>query len=193
MSYRSFKHLLGETSLERKCRYIFAAGILILVTASFYWYGQKTESLVAEQTTRIAQAKIEPTFDKLHYKAWATRNFATVIEALSLNRSTLGGPAEYETLVINPYRETGTGAASTSGAISTEELDKFEKEPTASSFEREAIARFVSAADAQEAFQHAGTPRPKPFTFATARRCGAESRSGPSTSTSRPSCSRRTA
>ena len=46
MSYRSFKHLLGETSLERKCRFIFGLGILVLVTVSFFWYGQKTESLV---------------------------------------------------------------------------------------------------------------------------------------------------
>ena len=44
MSYRTFKHLLGETSLERKCRFIFGGGILALVTLSFYWYGQKTES-----------------------------------------------------------------------------------------------------------------------------------------------------
>ncbi len=52
VSYRSFKHLLGETSLERKCRFIFGGGILVLVTFSFYWYGQKTESLVIGQTTQ---------------------------------------------------------------------------------------------------------------------------------------------
>ena len=48
MSYRSFKHLLGETSLERKCRFIFGLGILVLVSGSFFWYGQKTENLVLE-------------------------------------------------------------------------------------------------------------------------------------------------
>ena len=48
MSYRSFKHLLGETSLERKCRFIFGLGILVLVSGSFFWYGQKTESLVQQ-------------------------------------------------------------------------------------------------------------------------------------------------
>ena len=52
MSYRSFKHLLGETSLERKCRFIFGLGILVLVTISFFWYGQKTESLVASRRPR---------------------------------------------------------------------------------------------------------------------------------------------
>ncbi len=43
MSYRSFKHLLGETSLERKCRFIFGLGILVLVTVQLLLYGQKTE------------------------------------------------------------------------------------------------------------------------------------------------------
>ena len=39
MSYRSFKHLLGETSLERKCRFIFGLGIFLLVTVRFLLYG----------------------------------------------------------------------------------------------------------------------------------------------------------
>ena len=46
MSDRVFKHLLGETELERKCRFAFGMIILILVWGSFFWYGQKTESLV---------------------------------------------------------------------------------------------------------------------------------------------------
>ena len=58
----AFKHLLGETSLERKCRFIFGGGILVLVTTSFYWYGQKTESLVIGQTTQTRLAvRVDPT------------------------------------------------------------------------------------------------------------------------------------
>src|SRR5713101_603689 len=49
MSYRAFKHLLGETSLERKCRFLFGAGILLLLTASFWWYAHQTESLAYRQ------------------------------------------------------------------------------------------------------------------------------------------------
>lgn len=49
MSYRAFKHLLGETSLERKCRFLFGAGILLLLTASFWWYAHQTEKLAYEQ------------------------------------------------------------------------------------------------------------------------------------------------
>jgi signal transduction histidine kinase len=51
MSYRAFKHLLGETSLERKCRFLFGAGILLLLTACFWWYAHRTERLTYDQYT----------------------------------------------------------------------------------------------------------------------------------------------
>src|SRR5205823_14334731 len=51
MSYRAFKHLLGETSLERKCRFLFGAGILLLLTACFWWYARRTERPIYDQYT----------------------------------------------------------------------------------------------------------------------------------------------
>ncbi|MFN4257847.1 MAG: ATP-binding protein [Gemmataceae bacterium] len=50
MSYRAFKRLLGETSLERKCRFLFGAGILLLITVSFWLYARQTEHLAYAQT-----------------------------------------------------------------------------------------------------------------------------------------------
>lgn len=38
MSYRSFKRVLGETSLERKCRFLFGACLLLLITSSFWLF-----------------------------------------------------------------------------------------------------------------------------------------------------------
>src|SRR5438552_3704723 len=55
MSYRAFKHLLGETSLERKCRFLFGAGILLLLTASFWWYADRTEGLAYKQANTIGR------------------------------------------------------------------------------------------------------------------------------------------
>jgi two-component system, NarL family, sensor histidine kinase BarA len=49
MSYRAFKRLLGETSLERKCRFLFGAFILLLITASFWFYARQTEHLAYDQ------------------------------------------------------------------------------------------------------------------------------------------------
>ncbi|QDU59485.1 Signal transduction histidine-protein kinase BarA [Planctomycetes bacterium Pan216] len=50
MSYRTIKRLLGETSLERKCRLLLGGGILILILLSFFFYGYQTEKLVWDQT-----------------------------------------------------------------------------------------------------------------------------------------------
>jgi len=50
MSYRAFKRLLGdETSLERKCRFLFGAFILVLITGSFLIYARQTEHLAYDQ------------------------------------------------------------------------------------------------------------------------------------------------
>ncbi len=49
MSYRSIKRVLGETSLERKCRLLFGACLLLLITGSFWFYGDQTEEIVNEQ------------------------------------------------------------------------------------------------------------------------------------------------
>src|SRR3954468_18165531 len=51
MSYRAFKRLLGETSLERKCRFLFGGFILLLITGSFWLYARQTENLAYDQLT----------------------------------------------------------------------------------------------------------------------------------------------
>ena len=49
MSYLAFKLLLGETSLERKCRFLFGAGVVVLITLSFWLYAYQTEHLAFDQ------------------------------------------------------------------------------------------------------------------------------------------------
>jgi signal transduction histidine kinase len=49
MSYRAFKRLLGETSLERKCLFLFGTVILLLITGSFWLYRRQTEHLAYDQ------------------------------------------------------------------------------------------------------------------------------------------------
>jgi signal transduction histidine kinase len=49
MSYRAFKRLLGETSLERKSLFSFGIVILVLIVTSFYFFGQRSEQLAYDQ------------------------------------------------------------------------------------------------------------------------------------------------
>ena len=104
MSYRSFKHLLGETSLERKCRFIFGLGILVLVSGSFFWYGQKTESLVLHQTTQTARMMVNPTLKDIHYKALGNDNFGSILEVLWGDLKPLEEFPNYRAKIINPFK-----------------------------------------------------------------------------------------
>jgi signal transduction histidine kinase len=66
MSYRAFKHLLGETSLERKCRFLFGAATFLLITASFLFYALKTESLAYDQVNITGRLLVNPFVTWLH-------------------------------------------------------------------------------------------------------------------------------
>ena len=68
MSYRAFKRLLGETSLERKCRWLLGAGVLVLMTGSFWVYARQTEDLAYEQLDTTGRALLSPTVAQLHVK-----------------------------------------------------------------------------------------------------------------------------
>jgi signal transduction histidine kinase len=73
MSYRSFRRLLGETSLERKFRLLLGGGIFVLILGSFFFYGYQTEELVWEQTEKTAEMLVYPVLLKSHAQAYAVR------------------------------------------------------------------------------------------------------------------------
>lgn len=68
MSYKTFKKLLGETSLERKCRFLFGSGLLFLITGSFYLYGRLTAELVGEQNRINGRLSTVPIILFKHWK-----------------------------------------------------------------------------------------------------------------------------
>src|ERR1700681_2859231 len=68
MSYRAFKRLLGETSLERKCRFLFGAAILVLITLSFWLYAYQTEHLAYDQAVNSCRLLINPSLGHFHLK-----------------------------------------------------------------------------------------------------------------------------
>jgi signal transduction histidine kinase len=66
MSYRAFKRLLGETSLERKCRFLFGAGVLVLLTLSLWLYAYLTESLAYAQAIETCRMLVAPALMEKH-------------------------------------------------------------------------------------------------------------------------------
>ncbi len=68
MSYRSIKHVLGETSLERKCRFLFGACLLLLITASFWLYGKRTNKIIDEQNRNNGRMLVDQEMAFRHWK-----------------------------------------------------------------------------------------------------------------------------
>jgi signal transduction histidine kinase len=69
MSYRSIKHLLGETSLERKCRFLFGAYLLLLITASFWFYGWLTNQIIDKQNHDRGRQLVDLEMAVRHWKS----------------------------------------------------------------------------------------------------------------------------
>jgi two-component system sensor histidine kinase BarA len=86
MSYRTVKRLLGETSLERKSRYLFGGSLLLLIAASFYVYARLTSDLVYEQNPKQAQKLIRPIVLEKHIEvlepALTLKSFHEIIDAM---------------------------------------------------------------------------------------------------------------
>ncbi len=105
MSYRSFKRVLGETSLERKCRFLFGACLLLLITGSFWMYGTLTDELVYNQNQRSGRLLVDTALNALHLEKLETEDdFKRVVQALveNLNR-------EYKWRAIKANSIDGSG------------------------------------------------------------------------------------
>lgn len=74
MSYRSFKRVLGETNLERKCRFLFGGCLLLLISLSFFWYGRQTEKLVYEQNSATCKLLVDLIITRIHWEKNDTRD-----------------------------------------------------------------------------------------------------------------------
>jgi signal transduction histidine kinase len=68
MSYRTFKRLLGETNLERKCRWLLGTGTLLLVAASFLVYAKLTEDLAWDQLAHTGRTLVSPIVVEAHVR-----------------------------------------------------------------------------------------------------------------------------
>jgi signal transduction histidine kinase len=66
MSYRTIKRLLGETSLERKCRFLFGGALLLLITGSFYVYAQLNLRIVRDQYRERARLLVGHNLQAAH-------------------------------------------------------------------------------------------------------------------------------
>ena len=72
MSYRTFKRVLGETNLERKCRWWFGISLFVMLSLSFTWYGRQTDKLVENNIKALSQEYVRAGWQRLHIEKLAT-------------------------------------------------------------------------------------------------------------------------
>ncbi|MBN1395680.1 MAG: HAMP domain-containing protein [Pirellulales bacterium] len=86
MSYRSIKRVLGETSLERKCHLLFGVCLLLLISASFWWYGNRTNKIIDEQNPNTGRWLVDQAMYAQHWTAWQQQDdpqYVLVVQALA--------------------------------------------------------------------------------------------------------------
>jgi len=99
MSYRSFTDIVGESSLERKCRFLFGLCLLVLITGSFWWYGFRTEELVYTTTRSTGRHFVDATMLQSHWeKLEPDKEFTGLIEQLG----SVLRPQQYRSWVLDP-------------------------------------------------------------------------------------------
>src|SRR5262245_38103023 len=103
MSYRAFKRLFGETSLERKCRLMLGAVTLVLITASFWFYAYKTDTIAYDAITNSSRLLVPPILAKAHVEhellKEAIEEFQTQSEKNARDNDAL---AKYTSAILKP-------------------------------------------------------------------------------------------
>jgi len=83
MAYRSLTDILGATSLERKCRFLFGLCLFVLIAGSFWWYGSRTEQLVYTTTRTTGRHLVDAIMLQYHWKTLEKeQQYASTIESL---------------------------------------------------------------------------------------------------------------
>ena len=126
MSYRSFTDILGETNLERKCRFLFGFCLLVLITGSFWWYGSLTEELVYETTRSTGRHLVDAIMVQSHWNTWETNpQFSGMIQ--SMGRDFQSEPYDWQ--VLDPRAGPEDRHAEGYSRLDEAVLDYFEDHP----------------------------------------------------------------
>ena len=144
MSYRSIKRVLGETSLERKCRLLFGACLLLLITTSFWLYSFQTEWIVNDQNRNTGRLLVDQEMAVRHWKGFET---AEKYQDLAKKLAELFGKQKYNVRFILPNRPM----AKNGGPDGSSPRDDFELEAIQRFLKNEARkSPAIAAADYKE-------------------------------------------
>ena len=128
MAYRSLKNILGETSLERKCRFLFGLCLFVLIAGSFWWYGSRTEQLVYATTRNTGRQLVDAYMLQYHWqKLEPEQKYTDLIKRLA---SDLGNPTFDSSQLLRP--DATAAERATYRRLDLAVLDYFRARPAAS-------------------------------------------------------------
>jgi signal transduction histidine kinase len=126
MAYRSITDILGETSLERKCRFLFGLCLFLLIAGSFWWYGSRTEKLVYATTRSTGRHLVDAIMLQYHWKTLEKeQQYTSLIE--TLGRTLQNQPYSWRLLDPDATPEERAGYKRLDAAV----LDYFRDRPAA--------------------------------------------------------------
>jgi signal transduction histidine kinase len=120
MSYRSIKRVLGETSLERKCRFLFGVCLFALIASSFWLYSFQTDQIINDQNRTTGRLLVDQEMAITHWKKLETKSEYGTGFAQGLSKSF--SKQRYKVRFILPNLPVSHNAENDSYAPTTEEL-----------------------------------------------------------------------
>jgi two-component system, NarL family, sensor histidine kinase BarA len=138
MSYRGYKRLLGETSLERKSLFFFGIVILVLIVGSFFLFGRRSEQLAYDQIRTACRLLVYQIIDRQlatgcdtdeeakRRTAKALDEFGDVWAKTAWEKNSTGGLV-YRSQIIVP--NTGKPAFMATDDYSRARLKEFQDDP----------------------------------------------------------------
>jgi two-component system, NarL family, sensor histidine kinase BarA len=102
MSYQSIKRVLGETSLERKCRLLFGVCLFFLITISFWLYGSQTDTIVNDQNRQTGKLLVVQDLAVRHWKKWGDQKVRSESEPVVVKMADAFKNQGYEVKFLLP-------------------------------------------------------------------------------------------
>src|SRR3954447_18887830 len=111
--YRNLKRVLGESNLERKCRWLFAICIGGLVLFAFWWVDRISEGLIEETAQSKGRDLVHISLLNLHWQWWTYRDEPPGRQKLieSQNKGFAQEPYEMRLLALDQPRDNNVDIA----------------------------------------------------------------------------------
>src|SRR5689334_9738147 len=107
--YRSLKRVLGESNLERKCRWLFGICVASLIFVAFWWVDRISEGLIEETAQSKGRDRVRYALFDLHWQFWTRRDEdASVRTVEELNRDIAQDNSEARILSLDDKQRNST-------------------------------------------------------------------------------------